>query len=249
VSDQDDERIARFLDGAMSPEERDGFKREMERRPELALQAQQWRANDERLKAAFDLPLPEGMAERLGLGAPAAPVIDLAAAQERRAARRLPAWTWAGGAIAASLIAALSLSLVNRGGSGDLARDAAFQVAMQQLPSSRSQPLEGGGSVTPTLSFVDGSGRFCREFALAGEDPRLGVACRDGDGWRVEGTSPGSGQPGSSGGYRTAEGAGTAALDPIYERLHAGDPLDPARERELIGRGWQNSPPSRPGRE
>ncbi|HEV2866935.1 MAG TPA: hypothetical protein VGX37_10490 [Allosphingosinicella sp.] len=249
MSDQDDERIARFLDGAMSAEERADFERDMEQRPELALQAERWRANDERLKAAFELPLPEGMAERLGLAAPAAPVIDLAAARERRAARRLPAWTWAGGAIAASLIAALSFSLVNRGQSGDLSRNAAFQVAMQQLPSSRSQPLDGGGSVTPTLSFVDGSGRFCREFAVAGEDPQLGVACRDGGAWRVEGTSPGSAQGAGSGGYRTAEGADTATLDPIYERLHAGDPLDPARERELIGRGWQNSPPSRPGRE
>ena len=237
----EEERISRYLDGAMEAEEREAFERELTARPELAEAVAQWRGNDERLRAAFDLPMPEGLAARLGLE-PAGPpkVVDLAAAREaREQRRRIPArWGWAaGGALAASLVAAVTLGLVGGGAGADPFASEQFQVAMQTLPSTRPAQLAGGRVLTPTLSFADGSGRFCREFALTGDEPQIGIACRSGGRWNVEGVAAGTAPGGDPGEIRTAAGEG-AGLDPVYARLDAGDPLDPAVERQLLARGW-----------
>lgn len=240
----EEERISLYLDGGMDSEQRAAFEREMAARPELAEAVAQWRTNDERLRSAFDLPMPEGLAARLGLERAAAPkVVDLASArQQREQRRRIPArWGWAGGgALAASLVAAVTLGLVGGGSGADPYASEQFQVAMQTLPSSRPAQLAGGRVLTPTLSFADGSGRFCREFAMTGEEPQIGIACRSGGRWNVEGVAAGAGPGGDPAEIRTAAGEGEA-LDPIYNRLGAGDPLDPERERQLIVGGWNQA--------
>jgi hypothetical protein len=237
----DEERLALYLDGAMAPAEAEAFEAELEVRPDLSEKAQRWRANDERLRAAFDLPVPEGLAARMGLEPAPEPakVVDLAAARaQRESRRRIPAgWGWAGGAaLAASLVAAVTLGLVGNGPSDPFGSEQ-FQVAMQNVPSQQVAQLGDGRVLTPTLTFADGSGRYCREFALAGQEPQIGIACRSGAHWTVEGIAPGA-PPGPGNEIRTAGGEG-AGLDPLYERLDAGDPLDPGRERDLISRGWE----------
>ncbi|HEX8641102.1 MAG TPA: hypothetical protein VF704_08080 [Allosphingosinicella sp.] len=243
MSLSDEDRITLYLDGAMTAAEAEALEREVGERPELAEMLERWQRNDARLRAAFDLPVPEDMAARLGLE-PAAPakVVDLGEARARRERRRIsPGWGWGlGGALAASLVAAVSLGLVG-GGAGDPFATEQFQVAMQTLPSRQVAHLSGGETLTLTLSFADGSGRFCREFALAGEESRVGVACRRGGRWAVEGVAAGSGPAADPGEMRTAGGDG-AALDPVYRRLDAGDPFDPERERQLIASGWSAPP-------
>lgn len=243
----DEERISLYLDGGMDGGARERFEREMAARPELAEAVAQWRSNDERLRSAFDLPMPEGLAARLGLEAAAAPkVVDLASArQEREQRRRIPArWGWAGGgALAAGLVAAVTLGLGGGGPGADPYASEQFQVAMQTLPSSRPAQLAGGRVLTPTLSFADGSGRFCREFAVTGDEPQIGIACRTGGRWTVEGVAAGAAPGGDPSEIRTAAGEGEA-LDPVYDRLRAGDPLDPDRELQLIVRGWKEAEPA-----
>ena len=237
----DEERVTLYLDGAMDAEQLAQFERELAARPELAELTERWRENDARLRSAFDLPMPDGLAERMGLG-PTAPaqVVDLSEVRSRRdERRRIPArWGWAGGgAMAAALVAALALGL--GGDATDPFASQQFQVAMQRLPSNVPAHLAGGATLTPILSFADGRGRFCREFALAGDEPRTGIACREQGRWQVEGVAAGAPPTGAPGEIRTAGGEGEA-LDPLYRRLQAGDPIDAERERALISRGWDS---------
>lgn len=117
-------------------------------------------------------------------------------------------------------------------------------MAMQQVPSRQALKVAEGTSLTPKLSFADSNGRFCREFALHGPKPLVGIACKNGGRWNVEGTAS-TGINHQTGEIRTAGGEDGSTLDPIYDRLQAGDPFDAAQEERLIDSGWRSSPADR----
>lgn len=241
MTQSDGERISLYLDNQLTPEERARLERDVETRPELKEQLNRWRDNDGRLRSALDLPLPAELVARLGL----APdnLVDLAAHRaqsERKAGNRI---LWLGGGAVAASIAALLAFLVMPGSPeiADPLATPSFQMAMQQVPSRQALRVSEGASVTPELSFADSAGRFCREFALQGPKPLVGIACRDGGRWKVEGTAS-TDVNDQAGEIRTAGGEDRSALDPIYDRLQAGDPFDAAQEGRLIGSGWRSSP-------
>lgn len=241
MTQSDGERISLYLDNQFTAEERARLGRDVETRPELKEQLDRWRDNDGRLRLALDLPLPADLVVRLGL-APGN-LVDLAAHRaksERKEGNRI---LWFGGGAVAASIAALLAFLVMPG-SPEIADPLAtrtFQMAMQQVPSRQALRISEETSVTPKLSFADSTGRFCREFALQGPKPLVGVACRNGGRWKVEGTASTdiNDQTGEIG---TAGGEDRSVLDPIYDRLQAGDPFDAAQEGRLIGSGWRSSP-------
>lgn len=245
-----DLRVARYLDGEMSAEERKDFEKEIVAQPGLAAQLARWGSNDDSLRAAFDKPFPEDLERRLGLAAPAE-LISLDDVRARRTAPllRRPGWLWAsGGAIAAGFAFLLYLGVA--GSTRDGFGGEAFQVAMTRLPSARTGKLGDGRPVTPQLTFRDGQGRFCREFALGGADPEQGIACLRGRTWQIEARIEGAASPeGEAGEYRTAGGTDGAGLDPVYQRLGASDPLDGATESALIRSGWRKSGAAPPARE
>lgn len=233
-----DERIAAYLDGAMSESDAAAFESEIADNPLLAAEMERLAGNDALLREAFAEPeVDDAFLEKMGLGqsAPDVPHIEhsgIAAANDNP-----PFWRrWSvpiGGAIAASLALVATLSL-QQGAGGPGMGD-----ALETTPSGQLAALDDGASLTPLLSFQAGDGRFCREFAYAsGTAERGGIACRGGDGWQVEAWGEGAAPLPDPGEIALASGADTGALEDAYARLQASDPILADRENALIERGW-----------
>lgn len=231
MSDDSEERLAAWLDGALSPEEAAAFEAELERDPALAAKAAQWQANDAFIAGALaplgEEPLDHAMLARLGLaGESAAPT--LAAANDN------PPW-WRrhalplGGAIAASLVAALLLTMPRA------AQRDGLSVALDTTPSLKQARLADGRVIEPTLTLRAADGRWCREFRAGGE---TSLACRGDKGWSIEATAKGEG-PADAGQIGLAGGADTAGLDAAYRRIGASDPVGADREAALIAGKWR----------
>lgn len=245
MTQSDEERLSLYLDDELTAEGRARLERDVETQPELKEQLDRWRDNEGWLRSAFDLPLPADLVARLGL----APdnLVNLAAYRaksERNVSNRV---LWVGGGAVAASIAALLAFLVMPSSPEtiDPLATPSFQMAMQQVPSRQALEVAKGTSLTPKLTFADSNGRFCREFALQGPKPLVGIACRTDGRWKVEGTASTSINQ-QSGEIRTAGGEDGSALDPIYARLQAGDPFDAAQEGRLIHSGWRSSPADLP---
>jgi hypothetical protein len=244
----DDLRISAYLDGTMLAGEVQDFEFELARNPALAEALLRWQANDRLMQQAFDAPMHEtvdqDMLVRFGLDdAPAVSnVVDLSAERTKRQAALLSrkAWRWpAVGALAASIAALVVVTNpFQRDGSFDPDSSASFQTAMQDLPSGSVRRLEDGRTIGLTLSVSAGNGRYCREFSLSGATPQIGIACRSGSRWSVEALVNGAADRSATGEIQTAAGADHAALDPVYARLMASDPIDAGQEKRLISSRW-----------
>ena len=244
----DDLRISAYLDGTMLAGEVQDFEDELARDPALAEALLRWQANDRLMQQAFDAPMHEAvdqdMLVRFGLAdAPAITnVVDLSAVRTKRQATlwSRKAWRWpAAGALAASIAALVVVTNpFQRDGSFDPDSSASFQTAMQDLPSGSVGRLEDGRTVGLTLSVSAGDGRYCREFSISGATPQIGIACRNSSGWSVEALVNGAAGRRATDEIQTAAGADQAALDPVYARLTASDPIDAGQEKRLISSRW-----------
>ncbi len=232
------ERIAAFLDGALSNAEADAFAAEMERDTALADDVARMAGNDGLLRDAFTLPETDAaVLTRMGLAdpGPAHSSVPLAANDNPPFWRR---WQVPlGGALAASLALFLTLGLPGGG-----SQPAGMAGALEATPSGQLASLDGGASLTPVLSFTAADGRFCREFTFAdGADQTGAIACRGAQGWVVEAWGDGGDTLPDPGTIVLAGGAGNRSLDETYARLGASDPLSATRESALIAEGWQEN--------
>lgn len=233
MTDDTQEQLAAFLDGAMDEEAAAAFEARLSADPQLAARAELWLANDRRIAAAFaplaQDPIAPEMLARMGLTQE-----DAAEGRAPIAANDNPPW-WRryalplGGAVAASLVAVLFLP---RGG-GEPQRDLSF--ALETGRSLEAVRLADGSTVTPTLTVKAADGRWCREYR---QQSAVGLACRDGGNWKVEGTGAGAG-PANGSEIGVASGADSASLADAFARIGASDPLGNKEESDLIAGGWQ----------
>lgn len=166
-----------------------------------------------------------------------------AAAATRAPQRAWPRW----GALAASLaVGVLAGSLWLGGGSGGsdgggtglVATDASGRlIARGALAGALSQQLAGSGqadkAVQIGISFAARDGGYCRSFTAGAS---AGLACRDGDTWRIPVLRE---APPDTGAYRQASSAApVGVLDAIDERIE-GAALDAQAERAARDRGWK----------
>lgn len=225
------EELAAFADGELHPVRAAQIEAALAVDSALAVEVEAHRVLKMRLSAHFapilDEPLPARLIAPL---APAADVIDFAAAISRRPERRaLPRWSWiAGPALAASLI--LSLLGPWSGGKGNgYAAPQLAAVLDNQLAAT--QPADAPTRIL--LSFRDRDGTYCRAFAGA---TRSGIGCRDARGWRLR--SIGDGSVRGSGEFRQADSGASAVLVAAQE-MAAGPALNADEEKMARQSEWR----------
>lgn len=223
------EELAAFADGELDAAREAEVAAAVAADPTLEAQVRAHRALKERLAAHFatimDAPLPEALTAALR---PEPQVIDFTAAREQRErARSLPRWTWfAAPALAASLALAVFLP---RGADDGYASGALAETLEGQLVATQSADA-------PTrilLSFRDEAGAYCRAFA---GEAQSGIACRDGEGWKLR--FEGEGATGQGSDYRMAGSAAAAVLERA-QLLAKGPALDATGEQTAKARGWR----------
>ena len=231
------EELAAFADGELTGETEARIAAAVAADEELARQVERHRALKEKLAGHFtpivDQPVP-GHLKQMLQGASddesedTAEVVDFAAARDRIDSRRkLRGWGWAGGAIAAALVAALIFTT---------GEDARTGYADAQLASTldnqlvATQPGDTGTRIL--LSFRNDAGEFCRAYSTAEQS---GISCRDADGWRQE--AIGAGSAGGQTEYRMA-GSETEILEAAQD-MASGPALTAEEEAAALERGWR----------
>jgi anti-sigma factor RsiW len=255
-----DETLMAYADGELGEPERSAVAQAEREDPAVAAIIARHRKLHTDVYAAFAGVLDEPVPARLQVpgadtASGGATVASLAAARERKAKAResanaasaaavqqrsWPRW----GALAASLaVGVLAGSLWLGGGTGGanggliVADGSGRLVAKGELASALSQQLastaEVDNRVQIGVSFAAKGGGYCRSFAVGAS---AGLACRDGDTWRVPVLQE---APTGASEYRQAGSAApVAVLDAIDQRIE-GAALDAAAERAARDRGWK----------
>jgi hypothetical protein len=227
-----DEKFFAWLDGELSPEEAALVEAEVAKSAELTDAAEQHRAMQARLKAAFDTvsaaPVPDNVQ-------PGGEVIDFGAAKRARQERRGSTAQWA--AMAATLaIGFVGGSMIVPRNSGPVEMQGGRLYAAAALNQALDTELASApakDAVRIGLTFRDGSGTICRTFT---GPQSSGLACRDGTRWQLRGLfAP---QEGQSGSYRMAAGM-DPALAALVDSTMSGDPFDAAQEKAAKAKGWR----------
>ncbi|HEY7690648.1 MAG TPA: hypothetical protein VH835_18250, partial [Dongiaceae bacterium] len=215
----DDEKFFAWLDGELPADDAARIAEQVGADPALIARAAEHRALAASLRAGF-APLMEDKMPPPRF-APAE-VVDLSARRKQGGARGsfgLPQWaamaaTLAVGIVAGHFVGGRDSSLI-QSRDGQLVAAASLDEALNsQLASS-----EQGGAVRIGLTFRDKAGGICRTFSEKGA---TGLACRDGDHWRVDGLFGAA--EGQQSDYRMAAGADPWIASMIDERIN-GDPF------------------------
>jgi hypothetical protein len=251
-----DDILMAYVDGELSAEDRARVEAEMRTDADVARRVAEHQKLRNGLRAAFDGVLREPVSDRLlaaARGERAAPVdtgvADFAAAaasrDAKREARARRQWSWPEwGAMAASLligviVARFSLrspeaapfvsqqgQLVAQGG---LAEALTNQLASTQPPESAAQI---------GVTFRTKDGRFCRSFTTGEGEALAGLACREGNVWRIDTLAR---TDASLAEYRQAGSALPVAVVSAIEQQIDGEPLDAASEARVKETGWQRA--------
>lgn len=238
-----EQTLMAYLDGELNAAEQTEAEREIAADPALAERVRVQQALRARLQAAYAPVLDEPAPQRLldALDAPVQ-VVDLAAAREARQPRRR--WQWPEwGAMAASVLAGVVGGQLMLGANDPLrtARDGSL-VAGGPLARALSEQLASappeGAPVRIGTSFLARSGNYCRSFVLERDAPMAGLACREGDDWKLQLVAPAA-KPEGGGGYRMAGSALPLVLLKAIDEQIQGPPLDAAAEQAAQQRGWR----------
>jgi hypothetical protein len=247
-----DETLMAYADGEVDAETRAVIESAMREDPLVRSRVERHRALREAVQGAFSAVLDEPVPDRLiaaarGQGVAAeGKVVDLL----RRAAVRAPVETslgsrrWQPAAMAASLLIGLGLgylashnsnALVKSSSSGGLIAGAALDEALSnQLSVDRA-----AGSVAATgISFRSKGGDYCRTFSLIGTGSSSGLACREGNSWKIKVLAQSFHPAGDPSNFRQAGSADSPAVRAAVEESIAGEPLDQAGELAARRSGW-----------
>jgi len=244
-----------YADGECSEAESARVDAALETDPQLLARLEALMLMRSRLREAFDPILSEAppartvemirsrLAEGAGAELPAGP--SNATVLKPRARPASPAQRWAWPAAMAACLAAGVLG----GAQLDGQSPALIALADGQptISGGLSQVLDtatsgenrqdGAATVKVVLSFAAANGAACRQFSRTqGREAVLGLACKQGRGWRMRAMSTHTANPGAD--YQTVDGAGDDLVSQMTDRMIVGDSFDAAQERRLIASGW-----------
>lgn len=237
MTEVSEEMLMAYVDGELDAAGRETVERALAASPTLRDEVERQRALRGTLAAYYAPVAEEEVPERLRamLGQDAgAPVVDFAAARERRRPRfALPHFAAMAASLAVGVLAA-QLALTPDGPVGFeqgamVARGDLAETLETRLASA--QPVDADTRIG--LTFEDREGRVCRTF----EAPAVsGIACKEAAGWVLAMTAPGGGPAGSD--YRQAS---APLVVEQAQAMMAGDPLDAAAEALAKARGWRSA--------
>jgi len=240
-----DEELMAYVDGELDTARSESLRQEIAASADLTQRVADQQALRNRLRHAFDRTLDEPVPARLTELASQDRVIDFKSSSRQRPSRN--AWL-SGLALAAGVVLGVALGpvLLQHGGEqpniiasgNDVAAGGALADALSRRLASEqtaSDPIRLG------VSFLARSGEYCRTFTSQRGDAALaGLACRQGDAWRIDALQAVTVAAGDAGGYRQA----ATSLPPLVlnaaEVAMAGEPLDAAREAEARDHHWRS---------
>lgn len=238
------ETLVAYVDGELDDAARTSVEAAMAADPELARRVARQRALRDRLRATFDPVLAEPVPEHLlsAAGGASKPQQANGVVRLSRFSRR---WSWPQwGALAASLILGVLVapllhreparSPVETDSRGLLASGALAQALSQQLASDQRDraPVRVG------ISFRSRAGAYCRTFELSVQGAVAGVACREGESWRLQALAALPSRIPATGTYQPAASPLPAAIEQTVDALIAGDPLDAKDEAAARRKDW-----------
>ena len=251
-----DEAIMAFADGEMPPDERSAVRDALASDRSAINKLESYAFTRGALKRVFDevltAPLPEKLLAPLREPAPAT-VTSLS--ERREAIRRASGWRAAVfspvGAAAALLIGVGAGWLAQGAMRDDIVRlddrglvaTASLQRALDVTPVGGNTMVARGLALRPKFTFLSVDKAWCRQYVLvrSGGLASGGLACREGDTWRVlaQGTAEAAADPS---GKVVPAGKGEDLLDTIRGQLKEGDVLDRGAEQRVMDERWQTKP-------
>lgn len=219
----EEEEFFAWLDGELAPDAAAIVAARVAADPQLQRLADEHRSMQAELRSAFDPVMNDVPANGSNV------VVMRSAANDNRGLLRY-------GAMAASMAIALLVGIqIGKPGedslfvsqNGQLIAAAALDDTLNDQLASAQQ-----GEIRVGLSFKDSADHYCRSF-IAPE--AAGLACRDGNSWRVEGLFAGTGEVGE---YRMAAGT-DPRLAELIDDMIVGEPLDADEEAAARKEGWR----------
>jgi len=238
LTEQDCELLSRYLDGELGAEENQALRSRLLSEPPLRAAYERFKAVDNRLRDAFDVP---------GADTVPAHVTQMVRTARTRGREGSPTARagWGLGVAVAVLAAAgvmvNSLRQENQGGAQFTAQDALVAPVLERALSRGEgwEVLPDGTRVRPLLSFPSVEGSWCREYLLGQEDREWrGVACRSAGHWETAVLA--AEQPvAAEEGYRPAGAVSPDEVVSFIDSYSADIPLSGEEEAEKISRGWE----------
>lgn len=218
------ERIMAYLDRELDAEGRKAFEAEIAADPALAAEVDAHRDLARRLADAYGPVAEEPVPLNLQLAAQAA---------NDAPPRRLNlAWAGMAACLVVGVLAGRFVLAPETGVGVGTELAARTELARALEDQLAPQP----GAVRIGLTFRDRDGRYCRTFQSR-SDGLAGLACREGDGWRVRTATRWT--PGGAPDYRTAASDMPVEVLAAVDQALAGEVLDAAQERAARDRGWR----------
>jgi negative regulator of sigma E activity len=236
-----DETLSAFLDNELTDAEMEAVRSQLAHDPSLADRLADMASVDAQLQKHYaaidDRPMPEAVTRLLEQE----PAPDTARSQDNVVT--FPWWRTlrghAGKAVAAAVIAGVALmQWFGTPSSGGPSWQTVAQ-ALNTRPSGQMYEVTSHATLTPRLTFRNQAGEWCRQFRLVSDGAASEqIACRTGGGSWEQVARVKTGPLPESGNYQTATGG--SMLDSTLDRMMAGPPVGPEKERELLQGQWRN---------
>ena len=232
----DDEEFYAWLDGQLDREAAERVAARVAASPELTAMAEEHRAMTAVLRKAFQPVMDAPIAP------PSFQSAEVIGFRTRRNGSKpgrgwftAPQWAAMAASLAIGLVAGTQISVGGSAVSPVAVRHGTLMAAaeLDNALDSRlaSAPSADGSRIG--LTFRDRAGHFCRSFSNRAAS---GLACREGDDWRLLGLFP-SGE-GQAGEYRMAEGE-DPRLAALIDETISGEPFNAAQERAALKANWR----------
>ena len=238
-----DEMITAWLDGEVSPQQREEIEQAVAASPQLSQRVARLSQMDRMLAPAYAATLKAPIPERFDaiLSRPRAASWSLSGLRSVFGSLLEPRQL---GMAAAALVVAVvagSLLLATPAGKPGFETTADGHLVANNemaisLASLQSGDTAGSQAVRIKLSMVDEGGNYCRQFETAGS---AGLVCLDGGKWKVDTLSPAKASDGQVGQYVMADGAVDPAIAAALERRGVKQLLDRTQEAAAIASGWK----------